>query len=131
MKAEKPWLIKFTYMEVSQMGLFDMLFGAEKKEAALMEKRFREVAIVARYTAPEKTAEANANSTAPNFGEVVFKYKRSNKWIHHKVILREDVGGIKEGDQWIVKFDEEYTRIVAVHRPLSAGSVYRIVDDEE
>ena len=111
------------------MGLFDMLFGAEKKEAALMEKRFREVAIVARYTVPEKTVEAN--STAPNFGEVVFKYKRSNKWIHHKVILREDVGGIKEGDQWIVKFDEEYSRIVAVHRSLSASSVYRIVDDEE
>ena len=109
------------------MKLFDTFFGSHKKEAKLLEKPSRAVAIVTAYTAPDEDMLA---AIPPQFGLVVFKYRRNDKWVVHKVILREDIGEIAEGQQWIVKFDENYTRIIAVHTPLSPNSPYRIEDDE-
>ena len=115
------------------MKLFDLLFSAEKRETKLLEKDSRAVAIVASYTEPDVTVDEvdvsdPVTSTPPNFGIVVFKYKRNDKWVQRKVILREDVGHIEEGDQWIVKFNESYTGILAVHIPLSPNSPYRLVE---
>ena len=111
------------------MKLFDMFFGSDKKAAKLLEKPSRAVAIVVSYTAPDDVIlRADAPS---NFGLVVFKYKRNDKWIVHKVILREDIGEVTEGQQWIVKFDENYTRIMAVHIPLAPGSIHCISDETE
>ena len=118
-------------LEDNSMKLFDALFGSEKKETTLLGKQSRAVAIVVSVTLPEDTKDGSVNAEAPNYGMVEFKYRRNDKWICHKVILREDVGEIAEGDQWIVKFDEDYTRIMAVHCPLSKNSVYRIAEDEE
>ena len=97
----------------------------------LLKKQDRAVAIVASYTPPEEITENMTDSDAPNFGVVIFKYRRNDKWIQHRVILREDIGDIEEGDQWIIKFDENFTRIMSVHIPLSPDSPYRLVEDEE
>ena len=110
------------------MKLFDTFFGSDKKEAKLLEKPSRAVAIVTNYTA---TDDEMLTAQPPQFGLVVFKYKRNDKWVVHKVILREDIGEVAEGQQWIVKFDEQYTRIMAIHIPLSQNSPYRIEEDQD
>ena len=63
-----------------------------------------------------------------NFG--FFKIKKDQAWEEFEVILREDVGAIVAGDQWIVKFDEDFTGIVTPQLKLSKDSRYRIYDVE-
>lgn len=103
------------------MGLF-----SNKKEAALLEgKTFREVAIVVSYTpASELDEEAGAN-----FGAAVFKAKRNGVWKEYKTILREDFGALNANEQWIVKFDEDFTRVVTPCLKLSKNSEHRISED--
>ena len=108
------------------MGIFNF-FTAEKKEEKLMkEKTSRAIAIVVSYTAPEELGE----DVGANFGKAVFKLKREQTWEEFEVILREDVGAIVAGDQWIVKLDEDFTRIVTPQLKLSKDSKYRIYDAE-
>lgn len=108
------------------MGIFNF-FTAEKKEEKLMrEKTSRAIAIVVGYTAPEELGE----DVGANFGKAVFKLKRDQAWENFEVILREDVGAIVVGDQWIVKLDEDFTRIVTPQLKLSKDSKYRIYDAE-
>jgi hypothetical protein len=125
------WQRQTLILEGNGMKWFDALFGAERRETMLLKKQDRAVAIVASYTPPEEITANMTDSDAPNFGVVIFKYRRNDKWIQHRVILREDIGDIEEGDQWIIKFDENFTRIMSVHIPLSPDSPYRLVEDEE
>ena len=108
------------------MGFFDF-FTAEKKEEKLMkEKTSRAIAIVVSYTAPEELGE----DVGANFGKAVFKLKKDQIWEEFEVILREKVGKLVAGDQWIVKLDEDFTRIVTPQLKLSKDSQYRIFDVE-
>ena len=93
----------------------------------MQEKTSRAIAIVVSYTTPEELgADAGAN-----FGKAVFKLKKDQAWENFEVILREDVGAIVPGDQWIVKLDEDFTRIVTPQLKLSKNSLYRICSEEE
>lgn len=103
------------------MGFFDFLF-AEKRESRLMEdKTSRAVAIVVSYT-------PNAECDTPNYGKAVFKMKKDEAWEEFEVVLVEDFGTLVAGEQWIVKCDEGFGRIVTPQLKLSKKSVYRIAD---
>ena len=106
------------------MGIF---MSADKKEEKLMkEKTSRAIAIAVSYTAPADVKDDEGR----NFGKAVFKIKKDQAWQQFEVILREDVGAIVAGDQWIVKFDEDFTRIVTPQLKLGKNSQYRIYDEE-
>ena len=108
------------------MGFFDFLTAEKKAEKLMQEKTSRAIAIAVSYTAPEKLGkEADAN-----FGKAVFKLKKDQAWEEFEVILREKVGAIVAGDQWIVKMDEDFTRIVTPQLKLRKNSQYRIEDAE-
>ena len=108
------------------MGFFSFL-TADKREKKLMnEKTSRAIAIVVSYTAPEELGE----DVGANFGKVLFKLRKEQTWEQFEVILREDVGAMVAGDQWIVKMDEDFTRIVTPQLKLSKDSQYRIFDAE-
>ena len=108
------------------MGLFDFLSAEKKEEQLMKEKTSRAVAIAVSYTAPDEIGE----DVGANFGKAVFKLKRGKVWEEFEVILREDVGAIVAGDQWIVKLDEDFTRIVTPQLKLSKNSQYRIFDEQ-
>ena len=108
------------------MGIFDFLSAEKREEKLMKEKTSRAVAIAVSYTAPDELGEEEGR----NFGKAVFKIKKDQVWEEFEVILREDVGAIVAGDQWIVKFDEEFTRIVTPQLKLSKNSQYRIYDVE-
>lgn len=108
------------------MGILDFLTAAKKEEKLMQEKTSRAIAIAVSYTAPEKLGE----DAGKNFGMAVFKIKKDQVWEEFEVILREDVGAIVAGDQWIVKFDEDFTRIVTPQLKLAKNSQYRISDAE-
>lgn len=112
------------------MGFFDFFTSgkADKREEALMnEKTSRAIAIAVGYTAPEELDESDRDS----FGKATFKLKLEDGWQRFDVLLREDVGEIIPGDQWIVKLDEEFTRIITPQLKLGKSSQYRIFDDEQ
>ena len=106
------------------MGIFDFLNAAKKEEQLMQEKTSRAIAIVVSYTAPEELGE----DVGENFGKAVFKLKKDQAWEEFEVILRENVGAIVAGDQWIVKLDDDFTRIVTPQRKLTKNSQYRIYD---
>ena len=108
------------------MGIFDFLSAEKKEEKLMQEKTSRAIAIAVSYTAPEELGE----EVGANFGKVIFKLKKDQTWENFEVILREDVGEIVAGDQWIVKLDEDFTRIVTPQLKLSKNSQYRIYDEE-
>ena len=108
------------------MGIFDFLSAEKREEKLMQEKTFRAIAIAVSYTAPEELGEEDG----ANFGKAVFKLKKDLVWENFEVILREDVGAIVAGDQWIVKMDEDFTRIVTPQLKLSKNSVYRISDED-
>ena len=108
------------------MGIFDFLSAekkaAKKEEKLMQEKTSRAVAVAVSYTASKELGE----DVGANFGKAVFKIKMDETWEEFEVILREDVGEIVAGDQWIVKLDEDFTRIVTPQLKLSKDSQYRI-----
>ena len=108
------------------MGIFNFLSASKKEEKLMQEKTSRAIAIAVSYTAAEELGE----DVGANFGKAVFKLKKGETWEEFEVILREDVGAIVAGDQWIVKLDEDFTRIVTPQLKLSKGSKYRIYDAE-
>ena len=104
------------------MGFFDFLTAKKREEKLMSEKTSRAIAIAVSYTPAEELGE----DAGANFGKAVFKLKKNEVWETFEVILREDVGAIIAGDQWIVKLDEDFTRIVTPQLKLSKGSQYRI-----
>lgn len=108
------------------MGIFDFLFAEKREEKIMQDKTSRAIAIVVSYT----PAEELGDSEGRNFGKAVFKIKKDQVWEEFEVILREKVGTLTEGEQWIVKFDEDFTRIVTPQLKLSKNSQYRIIDAE-
>ena len=108
------------------MGFFDFLFAKKREEKLMKEKTSRAIAIAVSYTASEELGE----DAGANFGKAVFKLKKEGAWEEFEVILREDVGAIVAGDQWIVKLDEDFTRIITPQLKLSKNSEYRISDAE-
>ena len=108
------------------MGIFDFLTAAKKEEKLMQDKTSRAIAIAVSYTAPEELGE----DVGENFGKAVFKLKKDQIWEEFEVVLREDVGAIVAGDQWIVKLDDDFTRIVTPQRKLTKNSQYRIYDVE-
>jgi hypothetical protein len=83
------------------------------------------------WTIPGLAEKADeAKEEGKNFGKATFKIKKDQVWEEFEVVLREDVGAIVAGDQWIVKFDEDFTRIVTPQLKLSKDSQYRIYDVE-
>ena len=108
------------------MGFFDFLSAAKKEEKLMKEKTSRAIAIAVSYTAPE----ASGDESGKNFGKAVFKLKKDQVWEEFEVVLRENVGAIVAGDQWIVKLDEDFTRIITPQRKLTKNSQYRIYDVE-
>ena len=108
------------------MGIFDFLTAEKREEKLMQEKTSRAIAIAVSYTPAEELGE----EAGANFGKAVFKLKKDQTWENFEVILREDVGAIVAGDQWIVKFDEDFTRIVTPQLKLSKDSLYRICDEE-
>lgn len=92
----------------------------------MQDKTSRAVAIAVGFTPAEELGEAEG----VNFGKAVFKIKKDQEWLEFEVVLREKVGSIVKGDQWIVKFDEDFTRIVTPQLKLSKNSIYRIADAE-
>ena len=108
------------------MGIFDFLTAEKREEKLMQEKTSRAIAIAVSYTPAEELGE----EAGANFGKAVFKLKKDQAWENFEVILREDVGAIVAGDQWIVKFDEDFTRIVTPQLKLSKKSQYRINDEE-
>ena len=108
------------------MGILDFLTAAKKEEKLMQEKTSRAIAIAVSYTAPEEIGE----DVGKNFGKAVFKLKKDQVWEEFEVVLRENVGAIVAGDQWIVKLDEDFTRIVTPQLKLSRNSQYRISDAE-
>ena len=108
------------------MGFFDFLSAAKKEEKLMNEKTSRAVAIAVSYTPAEEVGE----DAGKNFGKAVFKLKKDQVWENFEVILRENVGAIVAGDQWIVKLDEDFTRIITPQLKLSKKSQYRIYDVE-
>ena len=105
------------------MGIFDFLNADKKEEKLMKEKTSRAIGIAVSYTAPEKPGEG--------FGKAVFKLKKGQTWERFEVVLPEDVGAIVAGDQWILKFDEDFTRIITPQLKLGKNSQYRIYDDEQ
>ena len=108
------------------MGIFDFSSAEKKEEKLMKEKTSRGIAIVVSYTAPEQLGE----DAGKNFGKAVFKFKKGQAWEEFEVILRENVGDIVAGDQWIVKFDEDFKRIITPQLKLSKDSQYRIYNVE-
>lgn len=108
------------------MGFFSFLTAKKREEKLMREKTSRAIAVAVSYTAPEELRE----DVGANFGKAVFKIKKDEAWEEFEVILREDVGAIVAGDQWIVKLDEDFTRIVTPQLKLSKDSLYRIYDVE-
>ena len=108
------------------MGIFDFLTAAKKEEKLMQEKTSRAIAIAVSYTAPAELGE----DVGANFGKAVFKLKKEQTWEEFEVILRENVGAIVAGDQWIVKLDEDFTRIITPQLKLRKDSEYRIYDAE-
>ena len=108
------------------MGIFDFLTAEKKEEKLMQEKTSRAIAIAVSYTAPSELGD----DAGANFGKAVFKLKKDQTWEEFEVVLREDVGEIVAGDQWIVKLDEDFTRIVTPQLKLSKDSEYRIPDEE-
>ena len=108
------------------MGIFDFLSAEKREEKLMQDKTSRAVAIAVSYTPSEELGE----DAGANFGKAVFKLKKDQTWEEFEVILREDVGDIVAGDQWIVKLDEDFTRIVTPQLKLSKNSLYRIIDEE-
>ena len=108
------------------MGIFDFLTAEKREEKLMQEKTSRAVAIAVSYTAPEELGD----DVGANFGKAVFKLKKDQTWAEFEVIFREDVGAIIPGDQWIVKLDEDFVRIVTPQLKLSKDSQYRINDEE-
>ena len=108
------------------MGIFNFLSAEKKEEKLMQEKTSRAIAIVVSYTAPEELDATEGK----NFGKVVFKLKKDQAWETFEVTLKENVGAIVVGDQWIVKLDEDFTRIVTPQLKLSKDSQYRIYDEE-
>ena len=108
------------------MGFFSFFSAAKKEEKLMSEKTSRAIAIAVSYTS---SAELGADA-GRNYGKAVFKLKKDNAWEEFEVILRENVGAIVPGDQWIVKLDEDFTRIVTPQLKLSKDSKYRIYDAE-
>ena len=108
------------------MGFFDFLTAKKREEKLMNEKTSRAIAIAVSYTAPEEIGE----DVGANFGKAVFKLKKDSTWVELEVILRENVGAIVAGDQWIVKLDEDFTRIVTPQLKLSRNSQYRIADEK-
>ena len=108
------------------MGIFDFLTADKKEEKLMQEKTSRAIAIAVSYTSSEELGE----DVGANFGKAVFKLKKDQAWEEFEVILREDVGAIIPGDQWIVKLDEDFTRIVTPQLKLSKDSQYRIYDEK-
>ena len=108
------------------MGFFDFLNPAKKEEKLMQEKTSRAVAIAVSYTAPGELGD----DAGANFGKAVFKLKKDQTWVEFEVVLRENVGTIVAGDQWIVKLDEDFTRIITPQLKLSKNSRYRIYDEE-
>jgi hypothetical protein len=106
------------------MAFLGFLSAEEKEDKLMQERTSRAIAIAVSYVGPEAVgADAGAN-----FGKAVFKLKRGDSWEKFEVILREDVGAIVAGDQWIVKLDEDFTRIVTPQLKLLKDSKYRICD---
>ena len=108
------------------MGFFDFLTAKKREEKLVNEKTSRAIAIAVSYTAPEEIGE----DVGANFGKAVFKLNKDSTWVELEVILRENVGAIVAGDQWIVKLDEDFTRIVTPQLKLSRNSQYRIADEK-
>ena len=108
------------------MGIFDFLTAEKREEKLMQEKTSRAIAIALSYTPAEQLGE----EAGANFGKAVFKLKKDQVWEEFEVILRKDVGAIIPGDQWIVKLDEDFTRIVTPQLKLSKDSQYRIYDVE-
>ena len=108
------------------MGIFDFLTAKKREEKLMNEKTSRAIAIAVSYTAPDELGE----DVGKNFGKAVFKIKKDQEWKELDVILREDVGAIVAGDQWIVKLDENFETIVTPQLKLSKNSQYRIYDAE-
>ena len=108
------------------MGIFDFLSTEKNEEKLMQEKTSRAIAIAVSYTSPEELGE----DVGANFGKAVFKLKKDQVWEEFEVILRENVGAIVAGDQWIVKLDEDFTRIVTPQLKLRKNSEYRISDAE-
>ena len=108
------------------MGFFDFLSAEKREEKLMKEKTSRAIAIAVSYTSSEELGE----DVGANFGKAVFKLKKDQTWEEFEVILREDVGEIVAGDQWIVKLDEDFTRIVTPQLKLSKDSQYRIYEVE-
>ena len=106
------------------MGIFDFLTADKREEKLMQEKTSRAIAIAVSYIPAEELGE----DAGINFGKAVFKLKKDQAWEEFEVILREDVGAIVAGDQWIVKLDEDFTRIVTPQLKLSKDSKYRICD---
>jgi hypothetical protein len=106
------------------MGIFDFLTAEKREEQLMQEKTSRAIAIAVSYTPSEELGE----DVGANFGKAVFKLKKDQVWEEFEVILREDVGAIVPGDQWIVKLDEDFERIVTPQLKLSRDSQYRIYD---
>ena len=108
------------------MGIFDFLTAEKREEKLMQEKTSRAIAIAVSYTAPSELG----NEEGATFGKAVFKLKKDQTWEEFEVVLREDVGEIVAGDQWIVKLDEDFTRIITPQLKLSKDSEYRIYDVE-
>lgn len=108
------------------MGILGFLSAEKKEEMLMQEKTSRAVAIAVSFTPPEEVEETEG----ANFGKAVFKVKRSQGWVEFEVVLREKVGNIVAGDQWIVKFDEDFTRIVTPQLKLRKNSAYRISETD-
>lgn len=108
------------------MGILDIFSSSKKaakrEEKLMQDKTSRAIAIVVSYT----PAEELGAEEGVNFGKAVFKVKKDQLWEEFEVILREKVDALVEGDQWIVKFDEDFTRIVTPQLKLSKDSQYRI-----
>ena len=108
------------------MGFFDFLTAQKREDKLMQEKTSRAIGIAVSFTAPEEVGEEEG----ANFGKAVFKVKLDQTWEEFEVILREKVGPIVAGDQWIVKLDEDFTRIVTPQLKLGKNSKYRIYDVE-
>ena len=108
------------------MGFFNFMTAKKREKKLMQEKTSRAIAIVVSYTPREQVGEEEG----ANFGKAVFKLKINQTWTEFEVILREDVGALVAGDQWIVKLDEDFTRIVTPQLKLCKNSQYRIEDAE-
>lgn len=108
------------------MSISSFLFAKKREEKLMQEKTSRAVAIAVSFTPAKDLGETEG----ANFGKAVFKIKKEQEWVEFEVILREKVGNIVAGDQWIVKFDEDFTRIVVPQLKLRKNSAYRIFETE-